>query len=82
MLRLFAEVFPADGLVARAPLPAAEPAALVAEEFRLVLERLRQRAEVIKGPVQAEISSRSSSFRSWRKSVRTLVVEEMKLSCG
>ena len=42
MLRRLAEVFPADGLVARAPLPAAERAALVAEEFRLVLERLRQ----------------------------------------
>ena len=66
MLRRLAEVFPADGLVARAPLPAAERAALVAEEFRLVLERLRQRTEVVKGLVQAEIRHDGRKIRPFQ----------------
>ena len=38
-----AKVFPADSLVAGFPVPAAKPAAFVAEKLHLVFQRLRQR---------------------------------------
>lgn len=55
MQSVLAKRFPADGLVAGFAVFAAEPAAFVAQKFCLVLQRLRQCAQLFKGPVQPEI---------------------------
>ena len=49
------EVFAADRLIAALPLPAAEPAALVAEKFHLVLLRRAQPAQPVKRLIEPKI---------------------------
>ena len=49
------QIFAADGFVAAPALGAAEPAALVAEKFYLVLFGLGERIQGIEGLVQPEV---------------------------
>ena len=58
----YSEIFPADRFIAGAPLHTAGPAALVAEKLRLILERLRQRLQLRKRPVQTEIRHNKLKF--------------------
>ena len=51
----FAEIFSADILIAALSVPASDPAALVAEKFHFVLQRLGQGVQLGKGLVQPEI---------------------------
>ena len=59
-----AEVHAADGLVAALPVGAAEPAALVAQKFDLVLLRLREGGKCVKLPVQAKIRHDITEIRA------------------
>ena len=52
---VLAQHLPADRFIALFPLPAAKPAAFVAQELDLRFLPVGQRAELRKGPVQAEI---------------------------
>ena len=49
------QIFAADGFVAAPALGAAEPAALIAEKFYLVLFGLGERIQGIEGLVQPEV---------------------------
>ena len=52
---VLAEAFPADGLVARLSVLAAEPAALIAEKLNLFLQCLRQSVQLVKCLVQTKV---------------------------
>ena len=58
-----AQVPAADVLVTAPPVGAAEPAALVAEKFQLVLLRLRQAVQLRKGFIQAEVRHHIAELR-------------------
>ena len=57
------QIFPADGLIAGPPLPAAEITALVAQKFYLVPQRLGQGIQPVKGPVQPKIRYHAAKLR-------------------
>ena len=64
MLRAgLSQIFPADGGIAGLPVPAAEPAALVAEKLHLVLPVLGQSGETVHPVVEPEIRHHVTKLR-------------------
>ena len=78
---VLAEIFAADILVAALPVPASDPAALVAEKLHLVLLGLRQAVQLFKGLVQSEIRHHIAKFLPGRL-VPELSEIRQHLGCG